>query len=151
MINIKSIFNLLTFNKPRFTILHYADFVINDRAYFLITWQFKSAYKLKIKSLNYTSFKANGSAYVLIPGEINQIDLVISNLWKSKHRGIRLFRTAIATQLDYFPQKRFTELSKDMLYQPQPKFTTKNPLAKKLLVKTIIPFFKLNVKSLTKP
>jgi hypothetical protein len=139
---ISVIFNLFNFDRPRFAQLRYTDVVINNKAYFLVSWKIEGGYKFKIKSLNYRSYKSSGSAYIAIPDDINAIELVISNLWKSDTKKIALLRQSISSQLDFFPVKQFKELTTRSIYMPQLSVPINN---------LQIPVFAIHTKNLTKP
>ena len=125
---INIIFNLFDFKKPAFAYLNYIDLVINNKAYFLLTWRLENAFKLEIKNLKFVTLKKGGSAYILIPNEIEFIELFISNVWISEKKLIKLIRTTISEQIDFIPKRQFTELSPNSLYNPQLNLVLKKPV-----------------------
>jgi hypothetical protein len=119
--------NLLNFARPRLVQLDYARFVIDHKAFFLISWEIKKGYRLKIKKLNYQTFISSGSAYIAIPESIDHLDLVISNLWRSYRVPVTLIRQTVSAQVDFFPVKQFAEITKRSIYSPQIKLLAIQP------------------------
>jgi hypothetical protein len=144
---ISVIFNLFNFRKPRFAQLRYTDVVIDDRAFFLITWQLEAGYKLKIKSLNYRSYKSSGSAYIAIPADVDHIELVTSNVWKYATKQITLVRQPILSQVDFFPVKQFEALAA----APQISLVLKTPRLRRPESNLQVPVFAIHTKNLTQP
>lgn len=145
-----SISNLFNFDKPRFTELHYADFVISNKAFFLVSWKIERGYQLSILDLHFSTYKACGSAYIAIPDQLERLELVISNLWRSERKNISLIRQTISSQVDFFPVKQFEELTAGSVYMPQimPNLKTPRPASK--ITHLQIPHFLIQTQNLTR-
>lgn len=146
---ISVIFNLFNFDKPRFARLHYADMVISGKAYFLMSWELEGGYKLKIKNLNFCTYKRSGSAYVAIPSDTDHLELVVANVWKSTALKIELQKESIESQIDFAPVKQFEELTARSVYAPQIGLVLKAPEPNGNINKLQIPVFTIQIKNLT--
>jgi hypothetical protein len=138
------------FRKPRFTQLYYADFVIDGNASFLVSWEIKNGYRLKIKALHYRTYKASGSAYIHVPDNVEHIELVIANFWRSECRQISLIREVISSQVDFFPVKQYEELTSKAVYTPQLKLALKTPQVHDWAIIQHIPAFTIKTENLKK-
>ena len=103
--------HFFNFRKLRFADLRYADFVIEGKAFFIVSWRIENGYRLDIKALHYRTYTAAGSAYVAVPEGVVEVELVASNFWYSKRRVAKLIRERIASQTDFFPVKRFEDMT----------------------------------------
>lgn len=74
---------MLNFGKPAFSNFHYANHIIEERAYLILSWEMKNAHQLKIKNSHYTSLLKSGSAYVAIKNDVRLLELVTSGTWRS--------------------------------------------------------------------
>jgi len=87
--------NILTLRGPSLTKLDYEDYIIEDKGYFIFSWALENAHCLKIKSLKYKSFLRSGSAYIAINGHLNQLEIIISNSWRSSKYLLKLHQITI--------------------------------------------------------
>jgi hypothetical protein len=93
--------NSFVFQKPRFLDLEYVDYIIGDKPYFLISWNIKYAYKIKVKNTKFSSLKKHSSAYIAIPSEIDILEVSISNCWRSERQFITLKRVLISDKIEF--------------------------------------------------
>jgi hypothetical protein len=140
--------NFFNFYSPRFEQLHCADFIIDDNAFFLVSWKIEKGYRLEIEALNYRTCKAAGSAYIAIPDHINQVELIIANLWKSERKKIILLRETISTQVAFFPLKKPDELTSRSVYAPAIHLSLKQPMLSDAIHNIQTPAFTINIQNL---
>lgn len=93
--------NIFVFGKPIFSQLDYADYIIQSKGYFVFTWKIKNAYRLKIKSIGFKSVLKSGSAYIALHENDNQLEIIISGVWRSKNYLINLKRISINNSIDF--------------------------------------------------
>jgi hypothetical protein len=141
--------NLFTIRRPRFTLLAYEDLVIGEKAYFLVSWQHRNAYRLRVKNAGFRSYQSSGSAFILIPVHLQEIIITISSLWRRKKVTVRLVRSAINTQTEFFPVKSDSDLQPVSLYRPRPKVSIKPLVVSKQVSGVHIP--DVSIKNLSKP
>jgi hypothetical protein len=144
------ILNLFNFHKPSFVVLEYADFVISNKAFFLVSWKIERGYKLSIPGLHFSTYKSSGSAYIAVPDHIDQLELVISNFWKSGRKNIALISQTIHSQVDFFPVKQFEELTAASMYMPQINPDLKTPQPGKKITDLHLPSFSIQTINLTR-
>ena len=141
---IKTIINLFTYRKPEFARFHAEDVVIEGKAYFLFTWELENAYWLKVPALKYSTSKRRGSAYVVIPDGVDQIELIAVTLWCSARVAFKIRRIAVNILIDFKPIPIPPVLHAGTMYKPNLNLTLKTPVLKRQLsgVKTRV--FNLN-------
>lgn len=142
--------NLFNFDKPRFTELQYANFVISNKAFFLVSWKIDRGYKLSILGLHFSTYKAAGSAYIAIPDQLERLELIVSNMWSSERKNITLIRQTISSQIDFFPVKQFKELTARSIYMPPIKPDLKTPQPGKKITDIQLPSFSIQTVNLTR-
>lgn len=108
---IRYIFN---FKTPHFLDIHYVDYMIENKSYFLFSWKYRNAFKLSIKKLDYSTSKSRGSGYIIVPENVNNIEIIISNTWKKTTFQISFSKTKITSQIDFNPQIKFDGLEIDL-------------------------------------
>lgn len=103
--------NLFNFSRPKINYLKYSDCVFENSAYLLIEWKFEKAYQLKIKELKYKSFNHQSSAYIILPKEISEIDLTVSNSWHSEKINLKLRKSNLDAQINYPIKTNFQDIN----------------------------------------
>lgn len=141
---IKTIINLFTYRKPEFTRFHAEDVVMDGKAYFLFSWELENAYRLKIPALRYSTWKHSGSAYLIIPDGVNEIDLLAVTLWRSSTKTCKISRAVVDNPIDFRPVSLRLKLHAGSVYQPQLNLKLKSPSLKRQLGDVKIPVFNLN-------
>lgn len=118
--------NLFITERPSFVKLAYVDFIIDNKAIFLISWQLHYSYQISIPELHFHSFKRDSSAYIPVPDNIEYITVKILNSWSYKKETIRLLRLEMPDQI-HFDQPKFNFLQQKNIKIPQVKYA-KNKL-----------------------
>lgn len=141
---VKTIINLFTYRKPEFTRLHAEEVVMDGKAYFLFSWELYNAYRLKIPALKYLTWKRSGSAYVMIPNGVNEVELIAVTLWRSATVAFKIKRAGQERQIDFKPIVMSPVLHAGTMYQPQINLTINTPAVKRQLSGVKIPIYNLN-------
>ncbi len=90
--------------RPILTHLEHVDYIVEDKSYFALSWKMEHAYQLKIRTAGFISILKVGSAYMVLPENVAEIDIVISGAWKSQRYIIELKQIVIENKID-FPVK----------------------------------------------
>ncbi|NRF37754.1 hypothetical protein [Pedobacter foliorum] len=93
--------NSFVFQKPRFLDLEYVDYVIGSKPFFLISWNIRYAYKVRVKNTKFSSLETHSSAYIAIPVETDVLEVIISNSWRSERQFIKLTRVVISDKIEF--------------------------------------------------
>lgn len=93
--------NIFSVGLPNLTKLDYADYIIEDKSYLIFSWGMENAHWLKIKSLKYKSFLKAGSAYIAINGNVDQLEITISNSWRSRKYLLKLHQVSIDKPIEF--------------------------------------------------
>ena len=133
--------NLFNVSNPEILSLEYVDCVFDNSAYLLIQWHFRNAYRLNIKKLNYQSFNKQASAYIILPNGFTEIEVSISNVWRSEKRKLKLSETTFPEQLNYPVNTNFKKIDVSHVHIVDVKLKMEAIKMKKI---------KLGVKKLTK-
>jgi hypothetical protein len=147
---ILTLLNLFNFKKPRFSVLRYADVVIEGKAFFLVSWRIENGYRFSIKVLHYRTHKAAGSAYIAVPDDVLQVELVAANFWRMERRDIRLLRETIAAQVDFYPARQFDDLTLENILIPKQKQSFQKLQISPKLALPRLPIFNFSTRNLNR-
>lgn len=109
---------------PEIVELHYADYVISNKSYFLVSWKCRFGYKLSIKPMYSTYFRGSGSAYILIPAETDKLEVKFSNVWHSRIVQVNLFNVRIEPGFDFNLKPNFRQWRSPVNSLPTPKLSS---------------------------
>lgn len=73
------------FKAPVIKLLFSTDFVIEDRMFFMLSWEFAGRYKLTIPLLKKVYKARTGSVAVKIFSDVDFVHLKISTWWRTSH------------------------------------------------------------------
>lgn len=114
--------NVFILKEPIFSELDYGDYIAKGKSYFVITWRMKNAYRLKIKSASFKSVLKSGSAYMVLPENNDQLEIILSSSWRSQKCLIKLKQIAINEPIE-FPVKVNNSFNAQLKLQiPEPIF-----------------------------
>lgn len=125
---------LFRFRPPEIIELNYADYIITNKSYFLVSWKSKYAYKLSIKPFYYTYYKSGGSCYIMIAPELESLEIKISNVWQSRKFEVKLHKTEITVPFEFSLASNFNEWLSAKIRLPVPL-----PFSKKLVIRSTHP------------
>lgn len=109
--------NVFILKKPIFSQLDYGNYIAKEKSYFVITWRMKNAYRLKVKSARFKSVLKSGSAYMILPKNNDQLEIIISGSWRSQKYLIKLKQIAINEPIE-FPVKLHNSFKAQLKLQP---------------------------------
>lgn len=101
--------HLFRFRPPQIQELHYIDYIISNKSYFLISWKTRFAYKLSINSFYSINYRGSGSIYTLLPDGIENLEIVFSNLWFNKRINIQLKHVEVDIPFEFELSSNFKE------------------------------------------
>ncbi|GGI23269.1 hypothetical protein [Pedobacter mendelii] len=115
--------NIFTVKLPNLAKLDYADYIIEDKSYLIFSWSMENAHWLKIKSLKYKSFLKSGSAYIAINGNVDQLEIIISNSWRSRKYLLKLHQVSINEPIEFPATLQVSFEAKIVIPNPKQKFS----------------------------
>lgn len=142
---------LFRFRAPEIQELHYVDYVITNKSYFLISWKSKFGYKLHIKPFYSIYFKRRGSIYTLVPEGIESLDVEISNVWYSKKFKIQLRKIAIEPNFEFNLEPNFKDWRSAHIHLPTPKLSATIPFLRGIRPKVSKPIISIQNITFLKP
>lgn len=80
-----------------FTELDFIDLIIDDKPIFLISWKTENAHRLKIKSIKKSNYGPNGSVILRLPRKLDQLIIIVSNIWRKQVLHVQLMHTELDT------------------------------------------------------
>jgi hypothetical protein len=86
---------------PTLPHLDYVEYIIDGKSYLVFSWKIKNAHVLKIKLEGFRSFLKSGSAYTILTGKSDQLEIIISNSWKSRRYLITLKQITIENTIEF--------------------------------------------------
>lgn len=86
----KAFFNLFDLKEPIINDIEFLDIILEDHALFMVSWQFKKAYSIRISKTKKKYKSAIGAFIVRLPSESISVEVVVSNTWKKKRFNIEL-------------------------------------------------------------
>ncbi|MEZ5018413.1 MAG: hypothetical protein R2800_15240 [Flavipsychrobacter sp.] len=101
------------FRKPLFTFLKYEHVIIEGNKLLLVSWNTKNASLLSIDQLGYHSSQKKSSLIISLPEDIDQVEILIKNLWKKTVDKISL--VSIEIEYKYQINSDFSDLLKSVL------------------------------------
>lgn len=95
---------LFVFKEPEEIDIHVVNLYIKNDSYVLINWNLSKTKCIKIAEANFISYLKNGSAYLKISNDTNQLNCKILNNWYSKDINFKLESVEISNDI-YFNSK----------------------------------------------
>ena len=142
---------LFRFRAPEIQELHYIDYIITNKSYFLISWKSRFGYKLKIKPFYSTYYNRLGSSYTFIPEGMDFLDIEISNVWYSKKFKVELKKIVIEPNFEFNLAPNFKEWHAARIGLPKPELTSKTPSTRKIYQKLSNPVISVQNITYLKP
>jgi hypothetical protein len=93
--------NVFNFKNPIFSSLDYATYIVEGKSYLVFSWQMHNAFRLRIKRIRFKSILKSGSAYVALADSNDEIEIVVSNLWRAHKYLINLKRIVIDETIEF--------------------------------------------------